>query len=158
MAFRLGKKSLSRLEGVDERLVAVVKKAISISEADFTVLEGLRSVERQRELVEKGNSQTMKSKHLDGLAVDLGAYDSVTGIRWEEAAYFPIADAMQKAAQECGVALCWGAAWAVPEHKYPFDCRKWDGDMKSCWKAYHTLRRQQGRIGFNDMPHWELVV
>jgi hypothetical protein len=100
----------------------------------------------------------MKSKHLDGLAVDLGAYDSVTGIRWEEAAYFPIADAMQKAAQECGVALCWGAAWAVPEHKYPYDCRKWDGDMKSCWKAYHTLRKQQGRIGFNDMPHWELVV
>ena len=57
MSFKLGKRSLSRLEGVDERLVAVVKYAIGISKTDFTVLEGLRSIERQRELVKKGNSQ-----------------------------------------------------------------------------------------------------
>jgi len=158
MTYKLGQRSLERLEGVDERMVAVVKLAISISSADFTVLEGLRSIERQRELVAKGRSQTMKSKHLDGLAVDLGAYDSVTGIRWEESAYFPIADAMQEAAKQVGVGLCWGAAWAVEGHKYPFDCRLWDGDMKSCWEAYHDLRRSQNRKGFNDMPHWELVV
>ena len=158
MSFKLGKRSLSRLEGVDERLVAVVKYAIGISKTDFTVLEGLRSIERQRELVQKGNSQTMKSKHIDGLAVDLGAYDSVTGIRWEESAYFPIADAMQQAAKVCDVALCWGAAWAVPDHKYPYDCRLWQTDMKKCWEAYHALRRSQGKIGFNDMPHFELIV
>ena len=110
MAYKLGKRSLQRLEGVDERLVAVVKAAISRSAQDFSVLEGLRSIERQRELVKKGHSQTMKSKHISGLAVDLGAYDSVTGIRWEEAAYFPIADAMQDAARECGISLCWGAS------------------------------------------------
>lgn len=158
MSFKLGKRSLSRLEGVDERLVAVVKYAIGISKVDFTVLEGLRSVERQRELVQKGNSQTMKSKHIEGLAVDLGAYDSVTGIRWEEAAYFPIADAMQQAAKVCDVALCWGAAWAVPDNPYPYDCRMWQTNMEDCWEAYHQLRRDQGRKGFNDMPHFELIV
>ena len=67
MSFKLGKRSLSRLEGVDERLVAVVKYAIGISKVDFTVLEGLRSIGRQRELVKRGNSQTMKSKHIEGL-------------------------------------------------------------------------------------------
>ena len=84
MAYKLGKRSLQRLEGVDERLVTVVKAAISRSSQDFSVLEGLRSMDRQRELVKKGHSQTMKSKHISGLAVDLGAYDSITGIRWEE--------------------------------------------------------------------------
>jgi len=158
MTFKLGKRSLQRLEGVDDRLVEVVKYAISISKTDFTVLEGLRTPERQRELVEKGNSQTMKSKHLEGLAVDLGAYDSVTGIRWEEAAYVPIADAMQQAAKVKGVALCWGAAWAVPDYKYPYDCRLWDGGMQGCWEAYHELRRSQGKRGFNDMPHFELIA
>lgn len=156
--FKLGKRSLQRLEGVDERLVAVVKLAIGLSKTDFTVLEGVRSIERQRELVKRGNSQTMKSKHIDGLAVDLGAYDSVTGIRWEEEAYFPIADAMAEAAKEVGVGICWGAAWAVPGHPYPYDCRQWNGDMKECWKAYHDLRRSQGRRGFNDMPHFELCT
>ena len=73
MSFKLGKRSLERLEGVDERLVSVVKLAITMSENDFTVLEGLRSIKRQRELVKKGNSQTLKSKHKDGMAVDLGA-------------------------------------------------------------------------------------
>ena len=157
MAYKLGKRSLQRLEGVDERLVTVVKAAISRSSQDFSVLEGLRSMDRQRELVKKGHSQTMKSKHINGLAVDLGAYDPVTGIRWEEAAYFPIADAMKEAAKDCGVSLCWGASWAVPDNPYPYDCRQWDGDMKSCWNAYHKLRQSQGRVGFNDMPHFELI-
>ncbi len=157
MSFKLGKRSLERLEGVDERMVEIVKLAITLSKNDFTVLEGLRTKERQAELVKAGNSQTMKSKHLEGKAVDLGAYDPVTGIRWEENAYFPIADAMAEAAKKLDIKLCWGAAWAVPEHAYPYNCADWDGDMKSCWKAYHDLRRSQGRRGFNDMPHFELI-
>ena len=64
---------------------------------------------------------------------------------------------MKDAAIDCGVAICWGASWAVPDHPYPYDCRQWDGDMKSCWSAYHKLRQSQGRQGFNDMPHFELL-
>ena len=74
MSYKLGKRSLSKLEGVDERMVAVVKYAIGVSKQDFSVICGLRTIEEQRALVAKGASQTMKSKHVHGLAVDLMAY------------------------------------------------------------------------------------
>ena len=74
MAYKLSKRSLARLEGVDEKMIRVVKTAITFSTVDFGVIQGLRTIEEQRELVAKGASQTMKSKHLDGLAVDLMAY------------------------------------------------------------------------------------
>ena len=74
MAFKLSNKSLAKLEGVDPDLVKVTKLAITHSTIDFAVIEGLRTVERQRELVAKGASQTMQSNHLTGQAVDLAAY------------------------------------------------------------------------------------
>ena len=92
MPYKLGKRSLAKLEGVDERMVAVVKHAITVSKQDFSVICGLRTIEEQRALVAKGASQTMKSKHLDGIAVDLMAY--CAGDRWELNLYDEIADAM----------------------------------------------------------------
>ena len=71
--FKFGTGSLKKLEGVDERLVDVLKEAISISPIDFTIVEGLRTLERQKELVREGKSKTLKSKHIDGLAVDICA-------------------------------------------------------------------------------------
>ena len=111
MSYKLGKRSLSKLEGVDERMVAVVKYAIGVSKQDFSVICGLRTIEEQRALVAKGASQTMKSKHLDGIAVDLMAY--VDGGRWELNLYDEIADAMAEAARAVDVPIRWGAAWTV---------------------------------------------
>lgn len=71
--FKFGAGSLKKLEGVDKRLVEVLKEAISISPIDFTVVEGLRTLERQKELVKEGKSKTLNSKHIDGLAVDICA-------------------------------------------------------------------------------------
>lgn len=71
--FKFGAGSLKKLEGVDERLVEVLKEAISISPIDFTIVEGLRTLERQKELVKEGKSKTLKSKHIDGLAIDICA-------------------------------------------------------------------------------------
>tara|TARA_Y100001963_G_scaffold146190_1_gene220803 strand:- start:1237 stop:1719 length:483 start_codon:yes stop_codon:yes gene_type:complete len=158
MGYSLGKRSLERLEGVDERLISVVKYAIAVSKQDFSVLEGLRDIKRQQQLVKSGASRTLKSKHLDGLAVDLGAFDSVTGIRWEEDLYYPIAEAMREGAENAGVAICWGAAWAVEGNEYPYDCRKWRGSMEEAREAYFKLRKSQNRKGFNDMPHFELIA
>ena len=73
MSFALGQRSRERLQGVHPDLVKVVERAIELTSVDFTVLEGLRTVERQGELVAKGASQTMESRHLTGHAVDLGA-------------------------------------------------------------------------------------
>ena len=149
MAYKLSKRSLARLEGVDERMVRVVKTAISFSNVDFGVIQGLRTIEEQRELVAKGASQTMKSKHLDGLAVDLMAYVGSRG-SWELSLYDDIADAMKLAAIEEGVSLRWGAAWQIN------DIREWDGTMQDAMDAYIDLRRSQGRRPFIDGPHFEL--
>lgn len=108
MPYSLGSKSLQRLQGVHPDLVAVVKRAIEITEQDFSVGEGLRSVERQRELVNSGKSKTMNSRHLTGHAVDLFPYP----VSWDWAYYYPIADAMKQAAEELDVDLEWGGDWA----------------------------------------------
>ena len=110
MTFKLSQRSLDRMKGVDERLVNVVKRAIEISEVDFCVTEGLRTVERQKQLVAAGASQTMKSKHLEGKAVDLAAI--VDGkIRWDYSLYPKINDAMQRAAEILNTPIVWGGSW-----------------------------------------------
>lgn len=110
MPFKLSSRSLGRLAGVHDDLVSVVERAIQITEVDFTVLEGLRSQSRQKELFAAGATTTMNSRHLTGHAVDLGAW--VTGgIRWDWPLYHKIAAAMKQAADELGVAIEWGGDW-----------------------------------------------
>ncbi len=160
MSFKLGKRSLERLEGVDERMVAVVRYAIATSKQDFSVICGLRTLETQRKLVASGASKTLKSKHIDGLAVDLMAYDAnaTPAGRWELNLYDEIADAMAEGARNVGVGVCWGAAWATPYQAYPMDIRRWDGTMENAMNAYIDLRRSQSRRPFMDGPHFELIV
>jgi peptidoglycan LD-endopeptidase CwlK len=148
--FKLSENSLSKLKGVDPKLVAVVKRAIQLTTVDFGVSEGLRSVETQKKYVAAGKSQTMKSKHIDGKAVDLVAY--VEGaVSWELNLYDNIADAMAKAAKELGVPLKWGAAWTVT------DITKWNGTMEAAMNSYVDARRKEGKRPFIDGPHFELV-
>lgn len=110
MAFKLSQKSLDRLSGVHPDLVAVVKRAIEITEVDFAVLEGVRSKARQEQLLKAGASQTMRSRHLTGHAVDLGAYVGGS-VRWDWPLYDKIALAMKAAALELQVAIEWGGDW-----------------------------------------------
>ena len=149
MTFKLSQRSLDNLEGVDIRLAAVVKRAIEITKVDFGVIEGLRTPERQRELVQSGASQTLFSKHIEGQAVDLMAYIG-SRASWELSLYDDIADAMKKAAIEIGLALKWGGAWTVP------DIRQWEGTMQSAMESYIDIRRSQGRRPFIDGPHFEI--
>lgn len=108
--FKLSQKSLDRLSGVHPDLVAVVKRAIEITEVDFAVLEGVRSKARQEQLLKAGASQTMRSRHLTGHAVDLGAYVGGS-VRWDWPLYDKIALAMKAAALELQVAIEWGGDW-----------------------------------------------
>ena len=151
MTYKLGKGSLAKLEGIDERMIAVVKYAINVTKQDFSVICGMRTIEEQKVLVAKGASQTMKSKHIDGLAVDLMAY--VNGGRWELNLYDEIADAMSEAAREIDVPIVWGAAWSVPNI-----AQYGEGNMEDAMNSYIDLRRSQGRRPFIDGPHFELVV
>ena len=102
------------------------------------------------QLVAKGASQTMKSKHIEGRAVDLVAYIG-SRISWEINLYDNIADAMRAAAEELGVELKWGAAWHID------NIVEFDGSMQDATDEYVRLRYSQGRRPFIDAPHFELT-
>lgn len=112
MTFKLSNRSLSRLVSVHPDLRAVIEKAIQITPVDFVVTEGIRSVDRQKELVAAGASKTMNSRHLTGHAVDLAAL--VGGkIVWNTAPYEAIAVAVRKAAADLDVKIQWGGDWVT---------------------------------------------
>ena len=147
--FKLSGRSIDKLEGVKPELVEVVEKAITLTKVDFGVIEGLRTEEKQRELVAAGASQTMKSKHLTGDAVDLMAYVNGRGC-WELNVYDEIADAMKEAAYELDVKILWGAAWNIK------DLALWEGTAEEAMNHYIDERRGQGKRPFIDAPHFEL--
>lgn len=151
MSFQLSTRSLTKLQGVDERLVAVVRRAIEITTVDFGVVCGLRTEAEQIALFEKGASQIRDGgKHVEGKAVDLMAYLGDRG-SWELNLYDNIADAMKQAAIENNVAVRWGAAWNVE------DIRMWRGTMEEAMNYYIDTRRKQNKRPFIDAPHFELV-
>ena len=150
MAYKLSTRSQERLMGIEPELKEVVYEAIKVTKIDFGVIEGLRTEEKQKQLVESGASQTMKSKHLEGRAVDLMAYIGGIG-SWELNVYDEIADAMKEAAVKVDVAVRWGAAWTVT------DIREWEGTMEDAMNSYIDTRRSQGRRPFIDAPHFELM-
>jgi peptidoglycan LD-endopeptidase CwlK len=156
MSFKLSRRSLDRLEGIDDSLQSVVKMAITLTKTDFGVVQGMRTIEQQKELVAKGASKTMKSKHLEGKAFDIMAF--INGrASWELSLYDDLADAIKEAATQLGVPICWGAAWGTPDMPYPMDIRKWESTMEEAMNAYIDLRRSQGRRPFIDGPHFELI-
>ena len=149
MTFKLSQRSIDRLEPVKPELFDVVLEAITLTKVDFGVICGLRTEEEQRALVEKGASQTMKSKHLTGDAVDLMAYIDGRGT-WELNVYDDIAEAMREAAKNQGVRIRWGAAWTVP------DIAEWNLSMEDAMNSYIDERRAERKRPFIDAPHFEL--
>lgn len=122
--YRLGERSRRNLQGVHPDLVRVVQRAIQITKQDFVVIEGLRTEARQRELVAKGASRTMNSRHLSGHAVDIVPWVDGT-ISWDWKFYSEIRNAMVTAAAELGVEIEWGGNWATfkdgPHWQLPWD-------------------------------------
>lgn len=123
MSITLAARSLSRLEGVHPHLVAIVKRAALISDLDFTVLEGLRTTARQRELVAQGASKTMNSRHITGHAVDLAPM--VGGkVSWDWPLYYRLAPIVKRAASDIGHPIEWGGDWKSfkdgPHWQLPF--------------------------------------
>lgn len=107
---KLNENSLKKLSKVHGDLIAVVVRAAELSEVEFIVTEGLRTKERQAELVKAGASRTLRSRHLTGHAVDLAA--KVNGqIRWDWPLYSKLASVMKTAAKELKIPLEWGGDW-----------------------------------------------
>ena len=106
----LGTVSKNNLKGVHPDLVKVVEKAITLTEIDFRVTEGLRSKTRQIELVNKGASKTLNSRHITGHAVDVVALIGGS-VRWDWPLYDKIAKAFKQSAKELNIPIVWGGDW-----------------------------------------------
>lgn len=132
MSITLGERSLARLNDAHSDLRAVIKRAAAISDIDFTVLEVLRSIERQRQLVAKGASKTMNSRHLPGpdgksRAADIAPLDDGE-VSWAWPLYHRLAPIIKQAARDVGVPIEWGGDWRtfkdgphwqLPHRQYP---------------------------------------
>ncbi|AIB07060.1 endolysin [Salmonella phage 9NA] len=108
--FKFSQRSENNLKGVNADLVKIVRRALQLSSVDFGITEGLRTVERQRQLVATGKSQTMNSRHISGHAVDVFAYPTSAG-SWEWKYYEQIATAFKQAAKELNIPVEWGGDW-----------------------------------------------
>lgn len=109
----LDKTSLARLKRVHKDLVDVAMHAHELAQAkglDFRITEGLRTIERQKELVAAGASKTMNSRHLTGHAFD---FVPIVGgaVNWKWPAFWPLVEVIERAAYESGVEIECGARW-----------------------------------------------
>ena len=111
MTYQLTVKSKMRLDGVHRDLVKVVMRAYEITDANFFVLEGVRTLEQEQENFAKGASQTMHSRHLTGHAIDIGALDEKGVLTWEWKYYDHLYHIFMKAAEDVGVPVEWGGLW-----------------------------------------------
>lgn len=158
MTYYLGKRSRSELVGVHPQLVKCVEEAISVTSVDFSVFDGIRTIQQQREYVDRGVSKTLRSKHLKqestgyGHAVDLVPY--LNGkLRWELKPLMHIASAMRWAAVTSSVTIRWGGCWAVIN-----DIGPGHANMEAAVNQYIDIRRSQGKTPFVDAPHFEIIV
>lgn len=111
--FMLSQRSISKLSGVHTDLIATVQLAITISDIDFCVIEGIRDHARQELLVAQGKSHTLNSRHLSGHAVDLAPLIASV-IPWHDwEAFRKVAHAMQSASAQLGHDVIWGGNWAM---------------------------------------------
>lgn len=110
MTFVFSKRSRDNLIGVHPDLVKVMYKTLATSPIDFVVIEGMRSLARQKELFTTGKSQTMNSRHLQGKAVDFAAW--IDGaISWELKYYTIISNWAKRAGHDLQVPIVWGGDW-----------------------------------------------
>jgi peptidoglycan L-alanyl-D-glutamate endopeptidase CwlK len=101
------KRSQQHLAEIHIDLYEVVFLARLLSEVPFEITDGLRTIEEQRDYFNNGFSKTMRSKHLDGLAVDVVPIP----VTWEPEAFYPIAEAMKQAADILDTPIVWGGDW-----------------------------------------------
>ena len=103
---RFGKRSKERLRGIDARLVSVLNELVKIM--DVTIIEGLRSEQRQEKLLKEGSTKTKFSKHITGKAVDLAPYP----IDWKDRDRFHYMGGMIRGiGKQMGVNIRWGGDW-----------------------------------------------
>ncbi len=153
MSYHLGRRSRDELKGVHPALIAIADIAIELTDQDFSVHDGLRTVDEQRENVRRGVSWTMNSMHLiqdDGYghAMDLVPY--INGmLRWEWDPIYNVVEAVRAAAWELKTPLVWGGCW--------LDITATFLTPEQLVERYAAKQRERGRKVTLDGPHFELA-
>lgn len=128
----LGKRSLQNLNGVHPKLVLLMKTAILNTPIDFTIVEGVRTSQRQQELYAQGRTTSgpivtyadgfkNRSNHQPkkdgyGYAVDIYAYYSGKVQLKDLESLRTIINHVKTVANEMGINIVCGIDW-----KKPFD-------------------------------------
>lgn len=117
--YKFSQRSLDNLKNVDERLVRICNELIK--RIDFTVIEGFRTPERQKELYDKGFSKidgiTKKGKHnySPSLAIDIIPYkkghNPFDGSKESDIMFNNLAKEFKQVAKELGINITWGGDW-----------------------------------------------
>ena len=110
MSITLGPRSISRLTDVHPDLVRVVHRAAALSSLDFTVLEGWRNLDRQKQLLAEKATKTLNSRHLTGHAVDIAPMIGGS-VSWDWPLYHRLAKVVKAAAALEEVPIIWGGDW-----------------------------------------------
>lgn len=133
----LSASSLARLKGVHPDLVRVIKRAAATTKLPFAVVEGLRTMERQKYLKKIGATKILNSRHITGHAVDIASL--VDGkIRWDWSLYLVLAGVVRDAAVKENVPIRWGGTW---------------GSLNTVKGAFTSKMLSRS---FPDGPHFEL--
>lgn len=173
MAYRFGKTSLERLSGVHPRLQRLMHRAIQLTEVDFSISQGLRTLRDQQNLYAKGRTRaqldakglthinpapgpavtwTLNSTHLFGQAVDVAALPHGV-LSWNEMFYAQIADAVRQAARELNIAVTWGGVWDTEITRIGWvDLMDAVREYKARYEAANP-----GKKAKLDLPHFELA-
>ncbi len=137
MDYKFGARSRANLDTVSPDLIRVAERALSFGVMDFSIIEGIRTADRQQELYHDGKSQldgvVVLSKHQKGLAIDIMPYPAeCNGVNvWnDKQRWYVLNGLMQAAASIEGVKIRSGCDW--------------DGDGNNA------------DSNFNDLPHYEL--
>ena len=158
--FWLSKRSLSHLSGGHPDLIRLVSLAISKTTIDFGVYEGERTDEEQEEMMRKGASRTLDSRHIasrDGIkmsvedggeffAVDVLAFLGGKG-RWEFKLYYEVARAFRDAGRELNIPVVWGGCWRVLNEI---------DDLEAAVSKYVLRKKKKGEVPLLDGPHFHL--
>lgn len=100
------------LLGLHPDLQSVLRQFAREYELPFRLLEGRRTLQRQRILFQRGATKTMNSRHLTGHAFDLAPMVG-RAVSWHWPHYYPLALEMKRAAKIVGVPLVWGGDWST---------------------------------------------
>lgn len=155
--FKLGTKSKQNLVGVHPHLVAVVERAIELTQQDFRVFEGVRTQEQQKANYAKGTSTTLNnSRHLvgkDGYAHAVDLVPLIDGqLKWDWEGCYKIATAVFYASAELNIPIRWGGVW----DKLLSETQGMT--TRQAQQAYVDKRMRNNQRAFADGPHFELPL